>query len=273
MKQEGGSMSDKPIYKKWWFWLIVIIVLPQITKLIPSSDQTSVTTQLSSPKLGEKFKNMPPAEHLSTAKKAIEQKNYALAKNHLDAIPKDYPEISKVEILKKEVDQKLKTQELENKFTSDDKSIEDISNKLSELRGKLKKYYATADDVKGLMQDMVTLTIAKSLYENGKSDTEKRLHAKAASLLPKVQLALREAYASSLEEIFVRTGIDAEVRAVGDAKKTLRIKYALMSQPLVYKFQNEIKIDNQAKNATFAKLVYTNGFESDLGRTWSISLK
>jgi hypothetical protein len=46
-----------------------------------------------------------------------------------------------------------------------------------------------------------------------------------------------------------------------------------MSQPLVYKFQNEIKVNEQASKLGFTKLVYTNGFESELGNTWTIDLK
>lgn len=45
-----------------------------------------------------------------------------------------------------------------------------------------------------------------------------------------------------------------------------------MSQPLVYKFQNEIKLDEQAEKLGFTKLVYTNGFESALGQTWTVDL-
>jgi hypothetical protein len=265
-------MNEKPIYKKWWVWLIVIFVVSQMYRLIMPTERPAVPPH-PSPQVSEKFKKMSPAEHLSTAKKSMELKNFGAAKTHLDAIPKESPEFAEVAILRHEATEKQKRQELEKKLTSDGRALKEMDNKLNDLRAKLNKYYATTDDVKGLMQDVTLLTIAKAAYETGKSDTEKRLHSKAAALLPKAQQTLREAYASSVEEIFIKTGMDAQVRAVGDGKKTLRITYALMSQPLIYKFQNEIKIDEQAKNVGFSKLVYTNGFESSLGKTWTVSLK
>jgi hypothetical protein len=63
------------------------------------------------------------------------------------------------------------------------------------------------------------------------------------------------------------------VKAIGGGNKTLRLTYALMSKPLVYKFQNEIKLDEQARDAGFSKLVFTKGFDSSLGQTWTINLK
>jgi len=265
-------MNEKPMYKKWWVWVIAIFVLIQMCRLIAPNEQP-VTSPPSSPQVSEKFKKMSPAEHLSTAKKSIELKNFVATRAHLDAIPKESSEFAGVEILRNEVAEKQKRQGLENKLTSDDRTLKEMDKKLNKLRAKFNKYYATADDVKGLMQDVILLTVAKAAYETGKSDTEKRLHAKSAALLPKAQLTLREAYASSVEEIFIKTGMDAQVKAAGDGKKTLRITYALMSQPLIYKFQNEIKIDEQAKNVGFSKLIYTNGFESSLGKTWTVTLK
>jgi hypothetical protein len=115
--------------------------------------------------------------------------------------------------------------------------------------------------------------VAKVTYgENGKSKEEKALGQKAAALIPQVSQQAREMYASSLEEIFVKNGMDVQVSARGNSKKQLRISYALMSQPLVYKFQNDIKVSEQAAPLGFTKLVYTNGFESSLGKTWTIDL-
>lgn len=225
------------------------------------------------PQVSEKFKQMPPGEHLINAKKSIESKNYDAAKTHLEAIQKNASEYSQVAALQQEISEKQKKQEAENKVTSDDNKLKEMEKRTNDLRSKMKKYYANADDVKQAIQDVAVLTIAKEAYSTRKNETGKRIYSKTASLLPKVQTALRDAYASSVEEIFVRTGMDAQVRATGDNKKTLRIKYALMSQPLVYKFQNEIHIDEQARAAGFTKLLYTNGFESSLGRTWTVNLK
>jgi hypothetical protein len=202
-------MNEKPIYKKWWVWVIAIFVLVQISRLITPNEQSSAPSSPSPPQVSEKFKKMSPAEHLSTAKKSIELKNFVAAKTHLDAIPEESPEFADVETLKHEVAEKQKKQQLENKLTSDDVKLKEMDKRIGELRTKLNKSYATTDDVHGLMQDVILLTVVKSAYESGKSDIEKRIHAKTTTLLPKAQLTLREAYASSVEEIFIKTGMDA----------------------------------------------------------------
>ena len=76
-----------------------------------------------------------------------------------------------------------------------------------------------------------------------------------------------------MEQIFIKSGMDAKVSAAGANKTRLRLVYALMSQPLVYKFQNDFKLDEQARTFGFASLEYTNGFESPLARTWTVDLK
>lgn len=272
------TQSENIIVQKWKAspmvvkGLLILFGLGLIANVL--EEKKSPPPQVSAPPpVSDKFKQMPPSEHLTNAKKSIESKNYGAAKTHLEAIPKDASEYSQVATLQQEITEKQKKQQAENKVTSDDNKMKEMENRTNDLRSKMKKYYANADDVKQSIQDVAVLTIAKEAYSTRKNETEKRIYSKTASLLPKVQTTLRDAYASSVEEIFVRTGMDAQVRATGDNKKTLRIKYALMSQPLVYKFQNEIHIDEQAKAAGFTKLLYTNGFESSLGRTWTVSLK
>lgn len=109
--------------------------------------------------------------------------------------------------------------------------------------------------------------------DGGVTPEEKALGRKAAALGPKVETQARQIYASSLEETFVKSNIDAKVRTQGVDKKLLRVTYVLMSQPLVYRFQNELKLDEQARTFGFDRLVYSNGFESDLGKTWTVKLK
>jgi hypothetical protein len=75
-----------------------------------------------------------------------------------------------------------------------------------------------------------------------------------------------------VEQIFVKSGMDAKVSAIGANKTRLRVVYVLMSQPLIYKFQNDIKLDEQARQFGFTRLEDTNGFDSELGRTWTVDL-
>ncbi len=62
--------------------------------------------------------------------------------------------------------------------------------------------------------------------------------------------------------------MDVKVSASGLKKDQLRLKYVLMSQPLVYKFQNEMKISDQAAVFGFKKVIYTDGYDE----TWTVDL-
>lgn len=160
-----------------------------------------------------------------------------------------------------------------NRMTQDAQAIAQAEQRFKNNRESLKKYYSTPERVKQAGLDIIQLTVAKVAYgENGKTKEEKALGQKAAALIPQVSQQAREMYASSIEEIFIKNGMDVQVSARGKDKKLLRISYALMSQPLVYKFQNEIKVSEQAAPLGFTKLEYTNGFESSLGKTWTIDL-
>jgi hypothetical protein len=160
------------------------------------------------------------------------------------------------------------------RMAGDAQTITEIERRLKDNSKYLKQYYATPEKVKQAMSDIVRLSFAKVEYgENGKTKEDKALGKRAAALLPRVSQQAREMYASSMEETMVKNGLDARVRARGSEKKQLTITYALMSQPLVYKFQNEIDLSKQAIPLGFTKLVYTNGFESELGKTWTIDLR
>jgi len=253
--------------------VIVLLGLGFLSGIMEKLQTPSSTPPAPAPQVSDKFKQMSPGEHLINAKKAVETKNFGAAKTHLDAIPKAAPEYAEVDSLQKDIAGKQKKQESEGKLTSDDNQLKAIEKRINDLRTRMGKYYATPDDIKQTTQDVVLLTVAKTAYSAPKNDTERRIHSKCSSLLPKAEVTLRNAYASSVENIFMKTGMDMRVKAVGSANKTLRLTYALMSKPLVYKFQNEIKLDEQAKAAGFSKLVFTNGFESSLGQTWTIDLK
>jgi hypothetical protein len=160
-----------------------------------------------------------------------------------------------------------------DKISSDSMAVKQIAQRIKDKKELLKKYYATSEHVNEAATDALFLAATKASYSKGTTNEEKDLYQLAFKLLPQAQQQVRELYASSLEEVFVKNGMDIKVRATGRDKNKLRIVYALMSQPLVYKFQNEVKLDEQAKNFGFSKLIYINGFESSLGETWTVDLK
>jgi hypothetical protein len=159
------------------------------------------------------------------------------------------------------------------KVSTDADLLKQIEQRLKDNREFLKKYYAPRDRVQTAAADALLLRAMKERHSNGTSKLEMDVARQATQLLPQADQQVRELYASSAEEIFLKSGMDVRVRAIGKEKKELRLVYALMSQPLVYKFQNEVKLDTQAKKFGFSKLIYTNGFESSLGKTWIVELK
>lgn len=271
-------MAQKPYYKKWWVWAIVIVFLPAMCENMvhsPPKTQTPTTTNTISTSpapVSEKFKSMSPAEHLTNAESALKSNNFNVTKMHLDAIPKEAEEFAKVADIRKQMDAAQNKYKKTSKITSDENSMINMEKKMNQIRIKLKTYYGTADDVRELNQNVTLLTIVKAAYTNSTEPSQKRIYSKVSALLPKMESTLRDTYASSIEEILVKNGMDIRVNAVGDGKKTLRLKYALMSRPLIYKFQNEVNLDSQAKAIGFKRVVYTNGFESDLGSTWTVKL-
>ena len=153
-------------------------------------------------------------------------------------------------------------------LTESKKTVDEIESRLKINAEKLKKYYGTADQIKEATADLIKLAVVKGMYEESKVKEEKNLSARADSMITKVSQQQRVLYASTAEEIFVRSGMDVKVSASGSKKDQLRLKYVLMSQPLVYKFQNEMKISDQAAVFGFKKVIYTDGYDE----TWTVDL-
>ena len=147
-------------------------------------------------------------------------------------------------------------------------TVDEVESRLKENAEKLKKYYGTADQVKEATANLIKLAVVKGLYEDSKVKEEKNLSSRADLLIAKVSQQQRMLYASTAEEIFVRNGMDVKVTASGAKKDQLRLKYVLMSQPLVYKFQNEMKINDQARVFGFKKIIYSDGYDE----TWTVDL-
>ena len=148
------------------------------------------------------------------------------------------------------------------------KTVSEIESRLKQNADRLKKYYGTPDQVKEATADLIKLAVVQGLYEKSEKAEEKKLGAKAANLIPTVSQQQRTIYASATEEIFVKSGMDVKVSASGTKKDQLRLKYVLMSQPLVYKFQNEVKLPQQARVLGFKKIIYSDGYNE----TWNVDL-
>lgn len=155
-------------------------------------------------------------------------------------------------------------------------ALERVASAEAEIRAAdqhLKKYYGTRERVDALSKTALQMaTLALRFKSEGKTDADKAVANKAESVGRQALASVRRMFASTMEEEFVKRGMDMKVVAAGAESKTLRVTYALMSKPLVYQFNNEMDIQTVAKKFGFTKVVLTNGFESDLGQTWTINL-
>ncbi len=151
--------------------------------------------------------------------------------------------------------------------------LEEIDLRLKNNREKLRKYYATIEQVKQSNKDHAQLLLISEIFGASLDKADMPLSKRAKTLALQVAEQTRILYASSMEENFMKNGLNITVNAKGAKGEQLKITYALMSQPLVYKFENEMKFQEQAGRYGFKKIIYTNGFESSLGQTWTVDLR
>ena len=153
----------------------------------------------------------------------------------------------------------------ESLMTQDALTVSAALDYLAHARAHLKTYYADTDDAQSAANELAELHGVEQRHAHGDAKG-KALAQQAKALHTQLAVVARQIYASALEHGYVKNGFDWKVRANGTE---LRLTYALMSKPLVYKLQNESQIDVSAKQYGFTRIVYTNGFESALGMTWT----
>lgn len=178
-------------------------------------------------------------------------------------------------------DAKKATPEVVSTLAVVDPAAERISNKqdmlemrkrLADNREKMKKFYPAKQAMTQASADYLKASLIAASRGLSKHQDDKQQAGEAKLLAIQISEQIRDMYAHGMEESFIKNGIDASVKAGGKNKDRLTISYALMSQPLVYKFQNDLNIPEQAKKFGFKKVNYTNGFESSLGKSWTVDL-
>jgi hypothetical protein len=159
------------------------------------------------------------------------------------------------------------------RLADDKKTVDEIERRLRDNRESLKKYYATKDKIKQAQDDLIQLAAFAAIYSSEKAPKEgKGLGERAKSLGAQVEQQGRELYASTMEQIFIKQGMDARVTATGKQKEQLHISYALMSRPLIYQLRNEASLETGARSFGFKKIIFTNGFDGSIGSTWTVDL-
>jgi hypothetical protein len=165
------------------------------------------------------------------------------------------------------------TPDLLKRLADDKQTVDRIEQRLRDNRESLKKYYATKDKIEHAQDDLIQLAVFVAIYSSEKAPKQgKGLGERAKSLGAQVEQQRRELYASMMEQIFIKQGMDARVTARGKEKEQLHISYALMSRPLIYQFRNEASLETGARSFGFKKIIFTNGFDSSIGSTWTVDL-
>ncbi len=73
----------------------------------------------------------------------------------------------------------------------------------------------------------------------------------------------RKRYAQSFEKKCLEKGLDFYVQTIGKDASVLKIKWALMSRPLIYKFINDKEIVRTWRELGFKKVLFTDGFRNN----------
>ena len=81
------------------------------------------------------------------------------------------------------------------------------------------------------------------------------LASKAIAATP----AERVKYAKTIEECYLTSGVDIYVRAIGNNKTTLSLRYILLGRPMMYQTVNDEFFMNTLKETGFKKIHFTNG--------------
>ena len=100
-------------------------------------------------------------------------------------------------------------------------------------------------------------------------DERKRRSAEVERILEKGRLAVRKKYPAQAERAFLDNGMDVYVTTVGKDARTLRIRYILMSRPLVHQMQNNGSLISTWREAGFHRVIMTDGYNS----RWTLDLR
>lgn len=100
--------------------------------------------------------------------------------------------------------------------------------------------------------------------EKEKEDAAKKKLAAEKKITDNVMVQMRKDFANKLELTHLDRGMDTTVTTEGKEHRSLRVRWILMSRPLVHKFINDSNYMATIKSMGFKKLIYTDGYNN----TW-----
>ena len=158
-------------------------------------------------------------------------------------------------------------------FERDLGRIAAIEKSRLEIENSLKGYYGTPGQLEKCSADIKALADIAALYKaHGTTGAHRSVSEMALAQMRRVQSTSRSVFASTMEETFMKKGLDIRFTTSGPENKILRLTYVLMSQPMVYQFQNEMKLPVMAQGIGFSRIIYSNGAGGSLGKSWTVDL-
>lgn len=155
------------------------------------------------------------------------------------------------------------------------KELADLYAKATSVEARFKagkapsaKQTVTVDEARAIEEKLNAFVRADSTNKRAGDEAQALRMIQAELLRPAVQQAMtstRKAYARLMEENFLRKGMDATVTAEGPQATTLRVRYILISRPLIFKLQEDGSFVSGVRDAGFTKLIMTDGYD----KTWS----
>ncbi|MCD0420169.1 hypothetical protein LOC51_23375 [Rubrivivax sp. JA1024] len=115
---------------------------------------------------------------------------------------------------------------------------------------------------------VLRLRVERPAIEKAYQVAEKHRAEQAALAREKNLLEKRRNAAKVMETTFLDGGSDVYVSAEGKEFRTLRIRYILMSRPLVYKIQKNDVMLNNWRDLGFREVILTDGYNS----VWTVKL-
>lgn len=117
----------------------------------------------------------------------------------------------------------------------------------------LKKYYAHKETIRKIQ----SLTLRNTGISA--TSTDKQRVAEANLNINNLLILNKKAFASVIQQTSMENGFNIYVTSENN-NNTLKIKYSLMSDALVYNLVNKQKFHTQAFDAGFKKIIFTDGY-------------
>ena len=112
---------------------------------------------------------------------------------------------------------------------------------------------------------------AKELYVklgDKQADSRRASEEKAKKIETQRLLAVRKVFAKEYERSLLDKGFDAYASTHGKNHTTLKLKWVLISRPLVHKVCNDMDLIERLRSMGFKKFILSDGYEN----SWTVDL-